>query len=71
MMDGANLESTQAVARAVNVPVTVSGGISSLRDVRAACRLESDGVDEIIIGRALYLGVFSLTEAIAATRDEP
>lgn len=69
MMRGPNLEATRAVARAVDIPVTVSGGVASLDDIRRVRSLAADGVDEVIIGRALYLGVFTLPEAIAAARD--
>ncbi|MBI5091294.1 MAG: 1-(5-phosphoribosyl)-5-[(5-phosphoribosylamino)methylideneamino]imidazole-4-carboxamide isomerase [Candidatus Hydrogenedentes bacterium] len=69
MMKGPNLDATQAVARAVQIPVTASGGMSSLDDVRRVKALESDGVDEVIIGRALYLGVFTLQEAIAVAQE--
>jgi phosphoribosylformimino-5-aminoimidazole carboxamide ribotide isomerase len=69
-MSGPNIGATQAVARAVNLPVTASGGISSLEDIRRLRAVETDGIDEIIIGRALYLGVFTLPEAIAAARGE-
>jgi phosphoribosylformimino-5-aminoimidazole carboxamide ribotide isomerase len=69
MMGGADVEATRAVARAVGIPVTASGGISSLDDVRALTRVESDGIDEIIIGRALYLDTFTLPQAIAAAGE--
>ena len=69
MMKGPNLDATQAVARAVGIPVTASGGMSSLDDVRHVKALEPDGVDEVIIGRALYLGVFTLQEAIAVAQE--
>ncbi len=68
MMRGPNLEATRGVARAVGIPVTLSGGISALEDIRAARTLEPDGVDEIIIGRALYERAFSVQEAQAALR---
>lgn len=71
MMHGPNIEATAAVARAVDIPVTASGGVSSLEDVRRVRELEPDGVDEVIIGRALYLGAFTLAEAIAVTRETP
>ncbi|MEK7793720.1 MAG: 1-(5-phosphoribosyl)-5-[(5-phosphoribosylamino)methylideneamino]imidazole-4-carboxamide isomerase [Candidatus Hydrogenedentota bacterium] len=67
-MQGPNIEMTRAVADAVSISVTASGGMSSLDDVRAVAALEESGVDEVIIGRALYLKVFTLQEAIAATR---
>lgn len=68
MMKGPNIEATRMLAQAVEIPVTVSGGMSSLDDVRRVCEAEADGVDEVIVGRALYLGAFTLPEAIAAAR---
>ena len=70
MMKGPNVEATRAVAKAVGIPVTVSGGMSSLEDIRKVCAAEPDGVDEVIIGRALYLGVFTLPRAIAIAKGE-
>ena len=64
MMKGPNVEATRAVAQAVAIPVTASGGVSSLDDVRNLRGIECDGVDEAIIGRALFLGKFTLPEAI-------
>ena len=66
MMQGPNVNTTRDVAVASGLPVTASGGVSSLADIHALKSLEDAGVDEIIIGRALYLGAFTLEEAIAA-----
>jgi phosphoribosylformimino-5-aminoimidazole carboxamide ribotide isomerase len=66
MMKGPNYAATRAVAEAVGIPVTLSGGVSSLDNIREARALEAAGVDEIIIGRALYLGAFSIAEAMEA-----
>lgn len=66
MMQGPNFEATRAVARAAGIPVTLSGGVSSLEDIRRARDLAADGVDEVIIGRALYLQRFTLRDAITA-----
>ena len=71
MMKGPNHDATGAVARAVSIPVTLSGGVSSLDDLRRARRLEPDGVDEAIVGRALYLEKFTVAEAAAALRETP
>ena len=69
MMKGPNIESTRELAQAITIPVTISGGMSSLDDVQAVRPLEVDGVDEIIIGRALYLEKFTIAEgkALAAS----
>lgn len=69
MMKGPNLQATQAIAQAIDIPVTISGGVSSLQDIRAARALEKDGVDEIIIGRALYLSAFTIQEAKATAQE--
>ncbi len=65
MMQGPNIASTRELAQAITIPVTISGGMSSLEDVKAVRPLEVDGVDEIIIGRALYLEKFSIAESVA------
>lgn len=69
MMKGPNFAGTQAIAQAVGIPVTASGGIASLDDVHGLCALAGDGVDEMIIGRALYLGAFTLEDAIGIARE--
>lgn len=69
MMQGPNYDGTRAVAEAVNIPVTLSGGISSLDDIVRARDIAASGVDEIIVGRALYLQRFTVEEATAAARE--
>lgn len=64
MMGGLNLDKTRDVASAVEIPVTASGGVSKLDDLRAVMALEEAGVDEVIVGRALYVGAFTLEEAL-------
>lgn len=64
MMQGPNVETTRTLARNVEVPVTASGGMSTLDDVHAIRAIQPDGVDEVIIGRALYMNAFTLAEAI-------
>lgn len=71
MLQGPNLEATAAVAVAAGIPVTISGGVSSLDDVHNARALETLGVDEIIIGRALYVRHFTLLQAVVAARERP
>lgn len=61
---GVNVEATKALAQAVDLPVIASGGVSSLADIEALLPLAPLGVMGVIIGRALYDGVFQLPEAI-------
>ena len=62
-MKGPNVKATAELANAVSIPVIASGGVSSLKDVKALCRCEAP-LEGIISGRALYEGAFSLKEAL-------
>lgn len=64
-MQGPNVPATETLARAVNIPVIASGGVSSLADIRA---LRATGVIAgAISGRALYDGAIDLAEALRET----
>jgi len=60
MLEGPNLEATEALARALKTPVTASGGVGRLEDL---ARLATLPVEAAIVGRALYEGRFRLIEA--------
>jgi phosphoribosylformimino-5-aminoimidazole carboxamide ribotide isomerase len=60
---GPNLAGIEQLARGAGLRVTAAGGISSLRDLTALRALEPLGVDEAIVGKALYEGRFTLAEA--------
>ncbi len=62
---GVNLEETRRIARAVGIPVIASGGVATLEDIRNLLPLEQDGVEAVIVGRALYSGAFGYREAVA------
>ncbi len=65
-MQGPNIDATEALARAVTIPVIASGGVSSMADLTA---LRDTGVIAgAISGRALYDGAIDLTTALAALR---
>lgn len=63
MMNGANVEATVELARAVTIPIIASGGVSSMDDIKALCAVEGEGVMGAIIGRALYEGSIDLAKA--------
>lgn len=62
---GPNIEETRRLARSVSIPVIASGGVASLDDIRRLKEIEDEGVEGVIVGRALYSGAFTLQEAIA------
>jgi phosphoribosylformimino-5-aminoimidazole carboxamide ribotide isomerase len=63
---GVNIAATRAIAEAVRIPVTASGGVGSLADIIALRDAGVAGIDAVIIGRALYTGAVKLAEAIGA-----
>jgi phosphoribosylformimino-5-aminoimidazole carboxamide ribotide isomerase len=58
---GPNLAASEALARALTLPVIASGGVGSLADVRAAC---GRGLAGLIVGKALYEGGLELGRAL-------
>ncbi|MDR3589010.1 MAG: 1-(5-phosphoribosyl)-5-[(5-phosphoribosylamino)methylideneamino]imidazole-4-carboxamide isomerase [Negativicutes bacterium] len=67
-LTGVNVAATQSLARAAGIPVIASGGVSSLDDVTAVKAAQTDGVEGVIIGKALYTGAVKLPEVIRAAR---
>ena len=62
---GPDLDGTRAVARAAGIPVIASGGVGSLEHLRDVAALAGDGVEGVIVGRALYTGAVDLRDALA------
>lgn len=68
-MQGPNFAETVALAQAVDIPVILSGGMSSLDDVRTLCTHAGSGVQGAILGRALYDGAIKPAEALKLVRE--
>jgi len=62
MMQGVNIEATQALAKALTIPIIASGGITNLDDIRKLAEIEADGVTGAITGRAIYEGSLDFKE---------
>ena len=63
-LQGVNLEQTLTFAKSVNNPVIASGGVYSLNEVYELSKNFSNGIEGVIIGRALYDKKFSYSEAL-------
>ena len=63
-MQGPNIPLLREVLEATDHPVIASGGISSLDDIAALRELVPMGLEGAILGKALYAGAFTLTEAL-------
>ena len=65
-MEGPNITATEALARAVDIPVIASGGVSSIQDLRD---LKATGViSGAISGRAIYDHAINLADALDALK---
>ncbi|MFM1950954.1 MAG: hypothetical protein RL418_641 [Actinomycetota bacterium] len=63
-LKGPNLELLKQVMQFTKKPVVASGGISSLDDIRNLKELVPLGLEGAILGKSLYAGRFTLTQAL-------
>lgn len=68
MLTGPNTELLLDVCSRTDAAVVASGGISSLDDLAVLRSLVSEGVEAAIIGTALYVGNFTLPQALAVAQ---
>ena len=65
MLSGPDLQTNATLVRETGMAVLASGGVSSVDDIR---QLMPTGVEGVIVGRALYTGAVSLSEAVSAAK---
>ena len=63
MMQGANTKAIKKILQVTSVPVTVAGGISSLKEIKALAALEVN----MQLGMSIYTGEFTMGEAFIAS----
>jgi phosphoribosylformimino-5-aminoimidazole carboxamide ribotide isomerase len=59
-----NFDETLKIAAISNCPVIISGGVSSIKDIRKAKHLNDKNIEGIIVGKAIYDGDISLDELV-------
>ena len=62
MKTSPNLHETVEIAEISNCPVVISGGVSSLNDIKQAKGLKNKNIEGIIVGKAIYDGDIKLDE---------
>ena len=62
MKQSPNFEETLKVAEKSNCPVIISGGVSSIDDIKKAKELNNKNIEGIIVGKAIYDGDIKLDE---------
>ncbi len=78
MLTGVNVEATVALARAGNpdpqarrrFQVIASGGVASIEDIKRVKAVEHEGIEGVIIGKALYTGAVDLAEAMRVAHEQ-
>jgi phosphoribosylformimino-5-aminoimidazole carboxamide ribotide isomerase len=62
MKQSPNFNETSKVADTSNCPVIISGGVSSIDDIKKARELNNNNIEGIIVGKAIYDGDIKLDE---------
>ena len=68
-LTGPNVELLRDIAMATDASITASGGVSTVEDVQDIARYQNDGIDSVVIGKALYEGKLSVHDALSAARE--
>ena len=64
MKTSPNYEATTNIAKISNCPVVISGGVSSINDIKKAKELNNKKIEGIIVGKAIYDGDIKLDELV-------
>ena len=64
MKQSPNFEETTKVADVSNCPVIISGGVSSIDDIKKVKELNNNNIEGIIVGKAIYDGDIQLDELV-------
>jgi len=67
---GPNIEAIEALGRRTGLRLTAAGGVSETADLVRLRPLEAFGVDEVIVGKAIYEGRVTIAAARAALAGE-
>ena len=67
-IQGASIDKTVKFAKSIPHLVIASGGVSSLSDIEKLTKESSNGIEGVIIGRALYEKKFTFLEALQKSK---
>ena len=69
MKKSPNFEETLEIANTANCPVVISGGVSSIDDIKKAKKFNESNIEGIIVGKAIYDGDIKLEELAEELND--
>lgn len=67
-LSGPNINGIKKILKETGLKIIASGGVASIKDIQKLKKLEKAGLLGVIVGKALYEGRFTLTEALKATK---
>ena len=62
MKQGVNIEDTLKMAESSDIPVTASGGVSSIEDIKII--KEKKKIYGVVVGKAIYDGLINLNDLV-------
>lgn len=68
-LQGASIDKTVSFAKSIPHLVIASGGVSSLNDIERLSKERSNGIEGVIIGRALYDKKFTFSDALLKSKE--
>ncbi len=63
MMQGLNVAATVELAKTISIPVIAAGGVTTIEDITALCKVTDQGISGAITGRAIYEGTLDFAKA--------
>ncbi|PIE99329.1 MAG: hypothetical protein CR979_03175 [Propionibacterium sp.] len=70
MLSGPNFGLLSEVCEQTDAKIVASGGVSKVEDIKELKKFGAKGLEGVIIGTALYVGNFTLPEALAAASEK-
>ena len=67
-LKGPNFRKTGELARATNLKIIASGGVSTVEDIKNLREMEHLGVEGVILGKSLYAKTIDFAEALKASK---
>jgi phosphoribosylformimino-5-aminoimidazole carboxamide ribotide isomerase len=66
---GPNVQATADLARQSGISVLASGGVGKVADIAALAAVADAGIEGVVVGRALYTGAVTLSDAMRAAAE--
>ena len=59
---GPNLKDTVEISNKANIPLVISGGVSSIEDIKKIKSLNNSNIEGVIVGKSIYDGDIKISD---------